>query len=529
MFEKLKDLVFGFGEFEKTNLEIRFEMIFALLPSLDIKTLRDFEILEETLYKLREQLRIKSSNLNRVARDSTKKLSRKDVLSLISSLDSLKYNFLRKAFSIISSNYSNEKVDSNISGDSKILEEPSIEKLPEVVENKNNESENLEISEKTDKIEKISNLNIFSNDEYDIWLENGKIPYLLLNFKEEISYQILKNLSSIFFETYKPEGTNIIIEGKKALIVPRFRDDKLFNLNTISYEMEEAYQKILSKIKQTSNSSINEKSSNIHNVEKPEEKKESDQSYLDIDSVKGNNIKKQSLKEKEDSLDDLLKSIDEKKKGSNVTHTEKEEESKINIEESPKDERIILEKNKEIKEPEILIEKKTMDDLNFIIYSDDKIIAKMAKDSRILGEILIEPSNSKNISEVSELDLSYMLIFSKAFGSALFDIMDLAGTNIIYDFNRPAIRIVPRFEKDSVKFNIPSESASNEFLEEVRQKAISAMGVHLKNLDANTNNINENLKDDIKPNIKDEETVNNQSEDLKLKAKYLLDSIRKIP
>jgi hypothetical protein len=77
MSEHLKNLVFGLGGYEKVKIDSRFEEIITILPSIQIKELTDFETIEKCIYKLKEHLRIKSSNVNRLIRDSSSTLTKK--------------------------------------------------------------------------------------------------------------------------------------------------------------------------------------------------------------------------------------------------------------------------------------------------------------------------------------------------------------------------------------------------------------------------------------------------------------------
>ncbi len=516
MFSKLKELVFGFDEFEKTKLEIRFEMILAMIGSLNIETLSDFEILEETLYKIRDQLRVKSSNLNRVIKDPAKKLTKKDVVGIVNKLDSLKYDFLRKAFAIM-------KSDVGVKEEVPVVEEQKEVELAQVPEEKSEmiiEKVEPEIAYEENPLKEVE---VFSNDIYDLYVKNGREAYIFVSFKKEVDFIVLKDLSSALFDSAQAHGTNIIVDGKRALIIPRFANDNMFSLPRIEVDLEEVFSKFKLEKK--------EEKKKIQAAEKNSDVQEDSDDYVDLRN--SHSKVKPTLKAKEDSLDELLMGIDEKKpKPKDAIFVDRDDgEQKVEVE---KDDPVVVEKKEKIvkkkkSDDDIVIEREgTSSDESseeFLIYKDEKIIAYLKSDSKVLGELIIKPVDSKKISELADGDLSYMVMFAKAFGSVLFEVKEAQGTNVTWDYNDNCIRIVPRFEKDNVGLMWSPTQSSDDFLEQVKNKLLSLIGGAIG--DENMND-KKAVKTKEEQKFEDSQTKE-EKDDLKKKAKYLLDSIRKIP
>ncbi len=615
MFVKLKSLVFGFEEYEKTKIEIRFAEIKQLLNNIEINSLSDFEILEECLYKIREQLRIKSSNINSSIRKGV--IKKKEIIFVIESLNEKKYNFLKKVFKLIETQSDeNKQFEKNIKNQDTHLEdvdnhskiqnsldnrrvenlenknfsEASIEqeKLDEKNKNNFNKEEYKEIKEKN-PIEKLdendkyismenifedfpkknkkekfieTKIEILKNSDFQIFLENGKEIFILINFTEKINYSIIKIFASLLFDTYHCHGTNILIENNKVLIIARFMNDNLINLPKINSNIDKVYSKLIEN-KNEINQNLGEK------IDKSQIKQEKNEEFLEINNPQ---IKQENtLKIKEDSLDDLLSSLDKKKKNNKVIEEkeerkivflkEDEDDSKIITEKKEneiKEEEIILEKNKidsnikneekfnskenifddekkisleenKIKEKEIILEKNKIDsniknEEKFLIYGDDKIKVILDENSKILGKIDIYSQNKEKIKNLNEGDLSYMMIFSKVFASVLFEVKDSQGTNIIWNHNDSKISIITRNENDNLNLKWELTQASSDFLDKVKDRLFEEMHKGIKKEEKI--NIFKEEKAKI-GEVKKEET--HSLEELQEKAKNLLEAIRKIP
>lgn len=464
MIEKLQKLSYGLGEYDKTKIETRLKLIKEILPEININTLEDFEILEQTIYKLKDQLRIKSSNLNKTIQNPSKDLTKQDVLNIIKNLTKIKNSFLQKAISPIQT-------------------PPS--QIHQIEEEYTPEEEPQPPSQPKTQIAKTQN--------YEITLQNGKIPYLLIKFKKDPDYILLKNLATTLFETYNAQGTNIIIEKNTALVIPREQNDNLLSLPRIQTDIEKTYKKLTKK----------------------EEKK--DQKYPEITEPAQ---KIQTSKKKEDSLDALLGKIEKKHPSFTPPPNPKidmqepkiiKEEEKIKIEKQPK-------KPIEIEIPS----PNQIPPMPHEIYRDQKIVAYIEPKSKILGEIKIKTIPEKPLKELSEADLSYVILFSKVFASILFETLSAHGTNILWDFKKNTINIIPRFQEDNLKLKWEPQKNTPEFLEEIKNKITSEMAKELPQ------------KQEQKPIIKEAEvhekpTEKEPQENKEEKAKYLIDAIRKLP
>lgn len=716
MFQKLRDLVFGFGEFEKTKLEVRFDIIFSLLPELKIQNIENFEILEETLYKLREQLRVKSSNLNRVVKDQSKKLTRKDVNYLIDKLNELKYNFLKRAFNLMEKspdipeitpetnktynddvkhrNYienNNKNINQKIKEIEELEEQNEIEEPQQYRENeeinKQNEEEQTQIKEQEDdnsleslleptnpsknkeELNKIENeikkeieknneekhkntpnnnetsnnikeqeeeITLIEDNNFKAWISSGKIPSITIKFNNEIEMGLVKTLASSLFETYNAHGTNIIIEKNKVLIIPRFMQDNFFEMPRISTDIENIYNKLIENKKNINEPKNKEKNKNKKTVDKeideivksktkkktnaikeyyedkeeeqPNNEKEHPHNYPELESKKElENIKKYNdnskednesedektefeeyiddeqkeekklskteeefkkdsidlnyekalekptLKKKEESLDELLSSSEKTHEPKNKIEPKKDKEEpeiiegeKIEVEKKPINE--IKETTAIENDENIKFEKSNEESTPFLIYQDKQIKAYLSKYTKAPGEIIVETADNKKINDISESEISYLTLFSKAFASILFETKNPHGTNIIFDFDDNKLRIIPRFTEDDVGLTWTPKTHSQDFLDQIREKLLSQMQEPKKKSEP-TQNIQTNQNQQqakqteqakqIEPTQQNPPAQQNQqipnsktkisSNELKEKAEFLLKALKRIP
>ena len=260
MLNKLYDLVFGQKEYEKTKIEVRISLIQELIPDISIKKLDDFEKLEASIFKIKDQLRVKSSNLNKVANDSTRNLSRAQIDEVLTSLNSIKILFLQKAFTIIEKVESNQIYLPTEPENKKVISIPESASYPLTTANEENSLQN-EDSKKETKPETfdLDKVLITESDNAEIYLGNGIKPYILVKFHSNINFSLLKLLSKILFENVKPDGTNIIIENRTGLIIPRFENDQLFELESNpDIDLKETQKKIFEVINKDKSEEYNE-------------------------------------------------------------------------------------------------------------------------------------------------------------------------------------------------------------------------------------------------------------------------------
>ena len=400
--QKLYDIVFGQNEFDKTKIEVRFEIIKTIINTIELNSIEDFEKLESCIYKIKDQLRVRSSNLNKVIKDPTKPLTKKKVEFILEKLYEIRNIFLNNAFKALGVQKSN-------------LEKP--------------ESESREVEEKTLEKEEIPSIQTFhsqtnspipsidplliDNSDYSLRLVFEKYPYLSIEFKKEVDLVILKNLSTLLFETQEVHGTNVIIEGKKAILIGRkINDNVLKSLPQISGTNLEDIFYLLEKEKKSINAEFKEE-------ELKEESKflENKKENVNLGEYKSINLKNSisSKQRKEDSLDHLIDNYEKKNFDFIPNSKPSEDENKIEVEKVDPIEVEKLEKIESNKD-NIEIEYKNPRDKNNnskeienLIYQDDQIVVYLNKNSQSFGEIIIQETNQKSFSEMNESQLSYLL------------------------------------------------------------------------------------------------------------------------
>lgn len=518
MLEKLKKLVFGLEEFEKTKIELRFELIKTLIHNIEIQNIQDFENFEAVIYKIKDQLRVRSSNLNKIIMDPKSSLKKRDVLEILEQLNNIKYSFLKEAFNLMT-NKTNIK---QIQPQTPNIEEQIPQEPKQETQTKIEEKEPTPNPQEKQK----ENLIIKENEYVKITLENGKIPYAIVDFKKNIDFTTLKHISGAIFESYNAHGTNILTQENKALIIPRIQDDNLFMLPRVQVDIEEVFAKI-QKV-------LNHETDGVKEAE-----------YIEINNPHQTFTTK---KKEEDSLDALLDKVQEKEKKEEFKPKidPKKDSSKVEVIE---DETITIEKKKEeIQSPQIekIIkgEQPPKEDIQiqeekeneqespqeiqnttksanytpqqFEIYKDQKIVCYLNENSKVIGELIVKYIES---DKPNESDFSYMMIFAKAFSAILFEITQSHGTNIILDFENYNLKIIPRFQNDNLKLNWIPKEESDGFLEEIKTKLLTQMHSHIKK-ETNENTSKEKTK----------EISKEESDELKKKkAEHILKHIRKIP
>ena len=592
MLDNLRKLVFGLGEFEKIRIDDRFRKIESLLDSVQVSNLEDFEAIEECLYKLKEQLRIKSSNLNRVVRDLGCDISKKQVLGVIEKLDSIRQDFLRRAM-LNTNNITNkpqekeepeerkEEQEAEKGEELEELAQTSQKQLEEKGKEEPEEREELMQTNKKQKEKKEQNkptkkpkpneIELIEKDDYKVILHNGKTPYLVVTFKNEINYATIRDLSIIFFETYKMEGTNIIIEKNTALIVSRFENDDLLNLPKTDSDLDKIFKNLASKeiderqeeykdikeyksegkiqTRKNEEDSLDDLlSSALENSQTPPPKPKQDKSTLQI--IEGKSIEIERNPKKKDNDIEIIKD-DIKDKLENIgketqtplkdeienelenqveevqTPPKEEQEHKTEEIETNKEENQLEDEEREEEKQENHLENKETENekgeklkaiqLPFELYRDENIIAYLKEDSQVKGEIVLRPFSNKSLRELNESEISYITIFSKVFAQVLFEVTQAQGTNIIWNYNDNIIQIIPRFDNDKINLNWELKSEKEEFLEQIRNKLIKTM----------QEEISTNKKDKQESQPTPNENLNEN--EIKERAEHVMESVRRLP
>ena len=269
MFDKLYKLIFGLEEYSKTKIELRIELAQELVNDLEVNSIEDFDVLESCIYKIKDQLRVKSSNLNNVIRDKNKDLNREKVENFLNELLELRSTFLNTAFDAIKKN----------------------KQTPPAQPTQENKESKTPLS--------------FSTSTYTLSLQTQGGLHVKLEFFEQVNYKQLRIISSIIFDELQVEGTTIIVEKNTAYIIPRTTNDQIIAplpQNKDDKAVEESFKKLTA-------TSIGE------------------ENYEENVEVKPDYISKYS---DEESLDNIISNYDRNAK--NAPSHEEEESSSISVE-----------------------------------------------------------------------------------------------------------------------------------------------------------------------------------------------------
>ncbi|USN44288.1 MAG: hypothetical protein H6500_00370 [Candidatus Woesearchaeota archaeon] len=549
MLPYLKSLIFGFDENEKTKIEYRYAKAISILNKVYIDDPQDFQVLEDTIAKIREQLRIKSSHLCKIINNPARPLKKREVLALLEGLEKIKNTYITKQHN---NRAEQAQTSIEIQQETDFIPTPTImpEKVPEQNSQQDLEKERKEQTKSEEKKEereteeKLETKNektlLYETPQYKAKLINGKVPMIEIQFQDLPNYAILKTFSSIFFEQYQPHGTTILTQKNRSLIIPRTQGDNLITLPKIQSNLEENIQKIITRQTGTQNQ---------------EQKKEEPQEYkeIEIEDTSRQNI--HTKKFEEDSLDSLLETMEhkeeeeEKKKAS-----EKQKEKEVKKEEkqtTQQEETIQIEHDKDevpifLEEKKKQEEKKTDQDTvqfydrtpaKFEIYSDDQIIVTLAKNTKQKGVLKIRNTQNKAMEKLNESEISYMMIFSKIFSSILFEITNAQGTNLIWNHKEGSLSVVPRYENDTLNnLTWKGNKDGEEFQEQILQKLLTSMHSAMQE-EQNQTKTKEKKVEEKKEQIPEKKEENreqksktkeNKDPKKKEKAEYLITSLRRI-
>ena len=128
------------------------------------------------------------------------------------------------------------------------------------------------------------------------------------------------------------------------------------------------------------------------------------------------------------------------------------------------------------------------------------------------------------MDKLNESELTYLVLFSKIFSSLVLEVTQCQGTNLLWNFSKTEIKIIPRFENDSVKFTWESKESSNEFLKQIQAKLLETLNEELKKVSKNDKNQSGNESSSEQKN----QEKNSPKNLKKQKAKYLIESLKRI-
>lgn len=438
MFTKLYKLVFGLDEFTKTKIELRIELAKEVSQRLQVNSIEDFDFLESCIYKIKDQLRVKSSNLNNVIRDKNKDLSKENVEEFLIQLTHLRDSFLNSAFRALK--HQGEIITPH-------SEENDIQTTSKPIEKSNNS-----ISSPDSSL-------IYKTDTYTLEIKSETSFFVEISFVKEVDYVLLRNLSIVLYDQLQAQGTSIIVEGLRAKIIPRRQNDNV---------LPPLPQQKNDKIVDEAFLALTYKGDDKHGYATSVSKKPdvSTQYY------------------QEESLDSMISNYDKNAKNYPKHIDEEKEPDTIEVE---------TEKNP------ITVEKNdtTPNDISpygkekeYIIYSDEQIEAKLVTTSGVFGHIVVLPQSKKKIFELNESEFSYLLLFTKIFSSIIFEVAQAHGTTINWQSSGEGIEIFPRFKDDDLIAQWTPKEFSNEELEQIQHTLLQKL--------SNTNKKEENAQNSQK-------------------------------
>ncbi len=494
MLDKLKDLVFGLNYFEKTKIDMRFKEISNVLEEIEILRIEDFEILEECIFKIKDLLRLPSSNLNRIINDKKKDLTQKEVDEILKTLEKIKYDFLQQMFSIIeTNNILSTKKKVSVKND---LQKPISKKEKKIFTVSNNQD--YEYS----KSEEFSSLIVDYQNIKIIISSGANIPYVIMDFKGyPVNIKQIKTLFNVFSQLYSFDGLNIIIEKDKCLLIPRYQKDKLIEIPSIKLDLEDVFNSLTTK-----------KEKNTLDISEKEVKKNID----DYPYYENPKLEKEFHKKgKDDNLDTLLIQTENKNKTFKPKINPFKDEDTVKVIKSDED-TVIVDRKTEIKNVKIDMFEPEKED--FVLYKDDGINITLNKNSKVLGDLRIKLSQGLTFYKLDEHTYNHIFHLSKIFSSILFDTVKSQGTNIIINYKSDEIKVLSRCQDDNLDIeNFKKSKADESELEETKNIIIKTMV---------NNSKPEESKEKVTIEKKDEEDTNTTQKE---KAEYILKKLRRIP
>ena len=338
MFE-IKKVLKSF-KFDKYEIKNNLNRIYDYSKNLKITNFDDLEVLNYTIENLEKLLYSPNSKIKTFIDDPNNVDRFYDVKLIIHSLKKSRSMFLEaffknKEFQIKNNNEDfyptnlreekpEEKIintENKVEKKEEIVESPITEKIEETEETQKDEVKKInEIKESSDDL-------IFSNYRLNVFMKNNsflEVEFIKENLKEDL--EVLCLISQILFDSLNADGTNIIENflERKVLIIPRFNDDNLINIERHRFNFDE---KILKELREEiscildfhhkdENEEINVEDINLENKNVEVKKEDNYENEIDNliekkenqNSLK-NNFNLDSLSKKNDELDDLIMSI----------------------------------------------------------------------------------------------------------------------------------------------------------------------------------------------------------------------------
>lgn len=174
-------------------------------------------------------------------------------------------------------------------------------------------------------------------------------------------------------------------------------------------------------------------------------------------------------------------------------------------------------------------------ELEQVVIRDEELVVFFPFDAIVEGELVVAPIHSfQSLNDIPDVLIEKMFHVINKMSSSLFDLVGCQGTNLLIQNGTIAgqkseslfIRVIPRFENDSVKLEWPSSQAKPEDLEDVVKS--------LKNFDEllekeeDLKKHREEIEREIEPEIVSD-SQKEESQKGKKEENYLLRSLRRNP
>ncbi|MCH8520213.1 MAG: hypothetical protein LAT82_05670 [Nanoarchaeota archaeon] len=215
MITQLEELVFGLETYEKVKIEDRYLEIYSLIQhskNLEVSNIEEYEILEKCLFKIKELLRVKSSNLNSIIKKKNK-LTFEIISTIIQTLELKRKDVLKNAFFSISSiNPSNDNILENVSNNNNYNLNGSSTNTTIIpnLQSSPIQEENLEVQE-----ENVNNKNVDNNTILELHnLQFSKVGKVSVKYNyNDLNFQFSKKILDYMFQTSKFQATMLYIHS----------------------------------------------------------------------------------------------------------------------------------------------------------------------------------------------------------------------------------------------------------------------------------------------------------------------------
>ena len=453
MISTLEELVFGLNSYEKVKIEDRYEEIHSILLDshsyIIISTIEEFDTLEQCLFKIQDQLRVKSSNLNSIIKKPNS-LTKKKIETIITLLKSKREEILQFAFSksikrtlnlddnsyetvseIIEESNSNNNNSETISKKNSENISTEYNDLDVKIEKKLEEKNEKKIEENSTKQEPNNNNNNNNNkSSYEI-LNHGKVGISLKS--NTLNLVEAKLLLEKLYSTHLYNSTLLYVASTTSNSI-QFNKNELLCLgisatDTITIPFIQRTNYIENNLQFVFDTITKYKDSKLNHSNKETNLTIGEDDYKDISQQK-KSIKEELIKEEnnsseinnnnyisinneiktinthkyeEDSLENLVLSHNDPDKYTRgISHNEKD--NSVNLE---SDDSIIVEKKEPFGDKEDKSRAKTEEVIK--TYSSDENRSDNSDTVNELSSLVNEKNNNLNKYSQSNIDLAYAI------------------------------------------------------------------------------------------------------------------------